>query len=582
MPRANFKIVVGSRVSATMRYLRSTAFASATLPVDINAPGIRFEGNVTGMYKDGAIDYCNVTFDVLPDVSITLRETRLRYRDTAPRRMLCFEQYYSRSPHRRRQVRQQQQQFIVTDEYPDLLDDAIQTASPMESDNESNDETVDLNWEESSISIDQRLARPDPSNQYINPSLLGLSGAGATPAQFFLHFLPCDHIQSVVIPAINYHARQLYASWIGLDWLEYLTWIMLLVIMTVVNCHDKRMYWGKSNSPFHLNVDFTEFMEMSRFNDISKLHVFVVPNGELANTDPLYQPLSFLKAFNYRMEETWHAQLKKVPRKPHPIGQEYKTIADNVTCIIMRMDFCGDPLQRRPRPTEDRSIAATVKQLTEPWYHSGRVIIADSWFGSPKMARKRLEVGLHSIMQVCKRLYWPKGMPTTDIVQSLGPEYSSSLFMKLTVPGEHLFVGAFRDLKKGYQRRKKELMIELYLYISSITTETNKSSVDTSNNRRDNLINFHDVMRTYRWELRCLSFFLGVTEANAFSAFKFFSVGGNDVGHTEFRWRLAESLKCHIKDLQENAGYAQIRTISRDPRTNGHSLVSMGTNSQGN
>lgn len=36
--------------------------------------------------------------------------------------------------------------------------------------------------------------------------------------------------------------------------------------------------------------------------------------------------------------------LKKARRKP----QEYKIIANNVTAIIMRVDFCGDPLLRVP------------------------------------------------------------------------------------------------------------------------------------------------------------------------------------------------------------------------------------------
>lgn len=102
----------------------------------------------------------------------------------------------------------------------------------------------------------------------------------------------------------------------------------------------------------------------------------------------------------------WRGQgmpnLKKIPRKPHPIGQEYKTIADNVT---------------------------------------------DSWFGSPEMARKLMENGLQSIMQVAKRAYWPRGMPTTDIVQSLGPNYGDVKCMKSTVPGENMFVVAYRDLK---------------------------------------------------------------------------------------------------------------------------------------
>ncbi|SAL95656.1 hypothetical protein, partial, partial [Absidia glauca] len=289
-----------------------------------------------------------------------------------------------------------------------------------------------------------------------------------------------------------------------------------------------------------------------------------------AKADPLYQPRSFLTAYNNHVATTmrpgrhmcvdesmnqWLGEgmpnLKKVPRKPHSIGQEYKTIADNVTCIIMRMDFCGDPLQRKPRPNEDRSIVATVKRLTEPWHYSGRVIVADSWFGSPEMAWKLMAVGLHSIMQVCKRLYWPKGMPAADIVQALGPEFGSKVFMKSTVPGEHLFVGAFRDLKvkalvstcgtttDGNIRRfwdpNGKQWVEVVRPKVFDEYESNKSSVGVSNNRRDNMINFHDVMRTYCWELRCLSFFLGVTEANAFSAFKYFRVDGDLVGHGEFR-----------------------------------------------
>ncbi|SAL99067.1 hypothetical protein, partial, partial [Absidia glauca] len=119
---------------------------------------------------------------------------------------------------------------------------------------------------------------------------------------------------------------------------------------------------------------------MQRFNDISQLHVFVVPDGEIAKTDPLYQPRSFLTSFNNHVATTmrpgrymcvdesmnqWLGEgmpnLKKVPRKPHSIGQEYKTIADNVTCIIMRMDFCGDPLQRKPRPNEDKCRISQIE-----------------------------------------------------------------------------------------------------------------------------------------------------------------------------------------------------------------------------
>ncbi|CEP09915.1 hypothetical protein [Parasitella parasitica] len=36
--------------------------------------------------------------------------------------------------------------------------------------------------------------------------------------------------------------------------------------------------------------------------------------------------------------------------------------------------------------------------------------------------------------------------------------------------------------------------------------EANKGAVDTANNRRDNMPSFHEAMKTYRWEMRCLSF----------------------------------------------------------------------------
>lgn len=121
--------------------------------------------------------------------------------------------------------------------------------------------------------------------------------------------------------------------------------------------------------------------------------------------------------------------LKKVPRKPYPIGQEYKTIADNVTAIIMRLDFCGDPLLRAPAPRE------------------GRTIVADSWFGSLKMARELRDNGLYSIMQVAKRAYWPTGMPVADIIETLGADYISYNSMISKDTNENLVAVSFRDLK---------------------------------------------------------------------------------------------------------------------------------------
>lgn len=77
--------------------------------------------------------------------------------------------------------------------------------------------------------------------------------------------------------------------------------------------------------------------------------------------------------------------------------------------------------------------------------------------------------------------------------------------------------------------------------------------MDISNNRRDNLTSFHDVMKSFRWEIRCLAFFFAVAEANAFSAYKAYAYDGKETLHTKFRWRLAQSLLSKAESMRSPA-----------------------------
>jgi hypothetical protein len=140
--------------------------------------------------------------------------------------------------------------------------------------------------------------------------------------------------------------------------------------------------------------------------------------------------------------------IKHVPRKPHPIGQEYKTIADCDTCCILRLDFVSDKKKKR-FDDQDRTLVAQVKRLAEPWFGSGRTLIADSWFGSPEMATVLIGKGLFSIMQVCKRRYWPRGMPKKDMIGKLGNELGSHLSMTSVDPntGFTILACSYRDKK---------------------------------------------------------------------------------------------------------------------------------------
>jgi hypothetical protein len=141
--------------------------------------------------------------------------------------------------------------------------------------------------------------------------------------------------------------------------------------------------------------------------------------------------------------------LKKVLRKPHLIRQEFKAVANYDTNCLSCLDTVSDPCAREYDNDEGvRNLTATVKRLVKPWFGSGRTVIADSWFGSPQMITMLSGLGLYSIMQVTKRRFWPRGMPSVDIVSQLESPYGSSYTMhKFDGQGNKFFLCAYRDQK---------------------------------------------------------------------------------------------------------------------------------------
>lgn len=270
MPRENSNITVDSKVSVTPRFLQNTCFFDSVVGVDRNAPRVRFYGKVIDLFTVNNINKCKVIFDLLPDVPLELNLSGVKYH--GPRQQRQQQQ----------QTQQQQQssggqpQDDATED-PDLLNDAIQESSA----DVDEEEILDLNWVDTTITVDSRLADSSTSFRRINP-VLHMDGAdNASPARYFLHFLPCEHIQNVVIPAINEHASKHISTWINLTWIEYLTWIMMMVYMTFIDCMDKRTYWHMGIAPNLLTLNFNDFMPMKRFEDIATWHVFVVPDGAL-------------------------------------------------------------------------------------------------------------------------------------------------------------------------------------------------------------------------------------------------------------------------------------------------------------
>jgi hypothetical protein len=101
----------------------------------------------------------------------------------------------------------------------------------------------------------------------------------ASPTQYFRRFLPENLIKDVVIPPINTHASNMLPRFQPVDYPEYLTWISLFIIMTIVRIDCHSVCWQDSKCPVRLNINFNNYMKMKRFKEITNMHVFVVPDN---------------------------------------------------------------------------------------------------------------------------------------------------------------------------------------------------------------------------------------------------------------------------------------------------------------
>jgi Transposase IS4 len=172
------------------------------------------------------------------------------------------------------------------------------------------------------------------------------------------------------------------------------------------------------------------------------------------------------------------------------------------------------------------------------------------------------ENGLYSILQIKKRRYWPKNIPS-EAATSLGQEYGSTKIRTTQHDGVRMFFAALRDRKPACllatcsttgQGEKVTHIVKDKKGVSSQVTfarpvvfddySRGRNAVDAHNNLRDNMISYHDILRGDSWLHRVFAFYLSVVEANAFAAYRKFSINGDRVTHAQFRQEVRYSPIC--------------------------------------
>jgi hypothetical protein len=100
---------------------------------------------------------------------------------------------------------------------------------------------------------------------------------------------------------------------------------------------------------------------------------------------------------------------KKVPRKPHPIGQEFKTIVDCHTNCFLRLDTVSDPCLKKFDEPNVAELVATVKRLCDsliPFRKNDNRRILVRQTGNGDNAAGSWSLLHHAVV---KTAYWARG-----------------------------------------------------------------------------------------------------------------------------------------------------------------------------
>ena len=134
----------------------------------------------------------------------------------------------------------------------------------------------------------------------------------------------------------------------------------------------------------------------------------------------------------------------KIKRKPRPIGNEIKDLADARSCIAVKLELNEgkETMREKEHVPKDGATCATTLHLRTDFHGTGR--IADSWFGSVKTAIALKQSGLYSIM-IVKTAH--KRFPR-EALDSHNLEIGEWVAYNATFDDVKLQAVSFQDIKK--------------------------------------------------------------------------------------------------------------------------------------
>ena len=178
---------------------------------------------------------------------------------------------------------------------------------------------------------------------------------------------------------------------------------------------------------------FNDDMSQQRFEDITaKLSLTSIPPP--AYEDCFHEVREWINAFNDNMKDvfipSWISCLDEsisiwtnrytcpgwmfVPRKPHPMGNEYHTMCDGYWGVLYHMELMEG--KHRPKEMNKKKFdeygktVGRVLRCSSSLFATGKTVVMDSGFCVLDVLPKLKERGVYALIMVKKRGSWLKGI----------------------------------------------------------------------------------------------------------------------------------------------------------------------------
>jgi hypothetical protein len=250
-----------------------------------------------------------------------------------------------------------------------------------------------------------------------------------TKLDMFLLFFPANYLENVIVKETSKTLVEQALSPLTMG--EFLRFLGCIFFMSCFSGVDRRDFFSpepismSNGAPYRL----TQFMAGYRFQQI--MSCISITTSTPTESDRFWEVRMLICAWNKNMQDryipSWVSCLDEsmsiwnmrwtcpgyvfCPRKPHPVGNEYHTIADGLTTIL----YAAEIVMGKDTPAnyvhqyekEEGKTSSLLARLTRSIWHSGKVVILDSGFCVLQAIINLKKRGLYAGAVIKKRRYWP-------------------------------------------------------------------------------------------------------------------------------------------------------------------------------